>query len=109
MKFIAVSALLAAAVSAASIDFHSPEAAACATRHWGEIVDIINPKIPLMNQFLSGEKLEQVKGMLGGKKELSKDEVPPADFISKAADALPPVLLEKFGGDIIAKCVAEQK
>ncbi|ORX70952.1 clathrin adaptor, mu subunit [Linderina pennispora] len=85
--------------SAANIDFDSPEAAQCATRHWGEIVDIINPKIPSMEQYLPSEKMEEVKGLLDGKKELSKDQ----------ASVISPVLLNRFGGDIISKCLAEQK
>ncbi|KAJ1957029.1 hypothetical protein EC988_001042 [Linderina pennispora] len=108
MKFFAVSALLAAAF-AANIDFNSPEAAQCATTHWGEIVDIINPKIPLMAQYLSSEKVEEVKGLLDGKEKLSKNEIPSADWLSRAAKVISPVLLNRFGGDIISKCLAEQK
>ncbi|KAJ2850781.1 hypothetical protein IWW36_001596 [Coemansia brasiliensis] len=101
-------ALFIVAVTVHAFDFHSDEAAACATKHWSEIRDIANPKISIMDKILPSAGVERVRALLGGKNQLPKDP-PPRDWLGKAADAIPEGLMKMFGKDIIEKCIKEMK
>ncbi|KAJ1841386.1 hypothetical protein IWW55_006164 [Coemansia sp. RSA 2706] len=89
-------------------DFHSDEAAACATKHWDEIRAIVNPKISMMDKILPKAGIERVHKLLDGKDELPKDP-PPRNWLGEAADVIPEGLMNMFGKDIIEKCVKEME
>ncbi|KAJ2822057.1 hypothetical protein IWW50_004380 [Coemansia erecta] len=94
--------------TAQGFDFHSDEAAECATKHWDEIRDIVNPKISMMDKILPKAGAERVRKLLDGKDQLPKDP-PPRNWLGDAADAIPEGLMNMFGKDIIEKCVQEMK
>ncbi|KAJ2382025.1 hypothetical protein GGI05_005788 [Coemansia sp. RSA 2603] len=104
--FTAIVVICAAVV--AGFDFHSDEAAECASKHWDEIKAIVDPKISMMNSILPKASVNKVQALLGGADSLP-DKPPTRDWLSKAADALPDRLMAMFGKDIIEKCVNEMK
>ncbi|KAJ2486854.1 hypothetical protein IWW37_005464 [Coemansia sp. RSA 2050] len=89
-------------------DFHSDEAAHCATKHWDEIRAVVNPKLSMMGNVLPKEGAKKVKDLLNGSNELPV-QPPPRDWLGKAADAVPEALMSLFGKDIIEKCVNDMK
>ncbi|KAJ2785121.1 hypothetical protein H4R18_000709 [Coemansia javaensis] len=104
---------LAAAVAALcavvrGIDFHSDQAARCAEEHWGEIREIVNPKLSMMNTMLPKSGVEKVNKLLGGAKELP-EKPPSRDWLGQAADAIPAPLMDMFGKDIIEKCEKQHR
>ncbi|KAJ2133834.1 hypothetical protein IW136_004863 [Coemansia sp. RSA 678] len=100
--------LVVLATTVCALDFHSDEAAECATKHWSEIRDIVNPKISMMDKILPKAGVERVRKLLDGKDELPKDP-PPRSWLGEAADAIPEGLMSMFGKKIIEECVDEMK
>ncbi|KAJ2272179.1 hypothetical protein GGH14_004723, partial [Coemansia sp. RSA 370] len=103
-----LSCVLVLATTVCALDFHSDEAAECATKHWSEIRDIVNPKISMMDKILPKAGVERVRKLLDGKDELPKDP-PPRSWLGEAADAIPEGLMSMFGKKIIEECVDEMK
>ncbi|KAJ2448302.1 hypothetical protein GGF42_005155 [Coemansia sp. RSA 2424] len=108
-SFFAIGLALCLSGSVVSgFDFHSDEAAQCATKHWNEIRALVNPKLSMMSGVLPTEGAKKVKALLNGSNELPV-RPPPRDWLGKAADAVPEALMSLFGKDIIEKCVNEMK
>ncbi|KAI9502443.1 hypothetical protein GGI25_005244 [Coemansia spiralis] len=94
----------ACAVAVSGVDFHSDEAAKCATDHWDEIRAIANPKLSMMDSILPKTGADRIKVLLDGKNELPA-KPPSRDWLRKASDALPPAVMDMFGKDIIDECL----
>ncbi|KAJ2767218.1 hypothetical protein IWQ57_004041 [Coemansia nantahalensis] len=105
-SLVVTAAVLGSAVR--GFDFHSDEAARCATEHWDEIRAIVNPKLSMASTVLPAEGLKKIQALLDGKSELPTDP-PPRNWLSDAADAIPAPLMNMFGRSVIEKCVNEGK